>query len=155
MDIRATQLQCLRDLAKECQAIISRLDESLLKIKALSATIWSALCGWAITKQHYELILVSIFTLMALWLVAATFRGAQKRYICYSDSLHKFLINAEQLILFDSTGELPESLPVSLGGCEQRIERFKLWALGAASPTVSVFYGFFIIIAAAVYFSCR
>ena len=152
MDIRETQIRCIQDLARACQIIIARLDELLFKIKALSAAIWSALSGWAITKQNYELLIIATLSLVGLWLVAAAFRGAQKRYICYSDLLHKFLSDAGQLVVFESSGDLPDCIPTSLGGCESRIERAKLWVLGLISPTVSLFYAFFISISISVYF---
>ena len=84
--------------------------------------------------------------------MAATFRGAQKRYIRCSDSLYQFLLDREQLVEFQSSGVLPDGVPRCLGGYESRVERAKLLIRGFVSPTVSVFYGFFCLMSVVLYF---
>lgn len=152
MDIRDTQIRSLHDISGEFQRIVARLDDLLFKIKALSVTIWAALSGWAITTQKYEIQLIATVALLGLWFVAATFRGAQKRFIRRSESIFGFLTDAGKLFTFDATGHVPYEVSKSLDGFEPRIERAKLLMNGLISPTVAVFYFFFIVISTLVYF---
>ena len=148
---RSTQVRTITMMASECQRIVARHDELLFKIKALAATLWAAASGWAISSDSPELLFVALFAVAGLWFVAATFRGAQKRYIQRSDALHKFLMDAEALSEFESGGDLPDGVPDSLGGYEPRLDRAKLLLRGLVSPTVSVFYSFFCLISVLLY----
>lgn len=147
----ATQLETIKAMAAECQRIVARHDELLFKVKALAATIWSAASGWAVTSGAPNLMFVAVFAVGGLWLVAATFRGAQKRYIRLSDACFQFLTDRSQLEVFEATGAHPLEVPRSLGGYERRTERAKLLLRGFVSPTVSVFYGFFCLMSVVVY----
>jgi hypothetical protein len=148
---RSTQIDTITMMASECQKIVARHDELLFKIKALAATLWAAASGWAISSESAELLFVSLFVVAGLWFVAATFRGAQKRYIQRSDALHQFLMDAGALTEFESGGDLPDGVPRSLGGYEPRLERAKLLIRGFVSPTVSAFYSFFCLISVLLY----
>jgi hypothetical protein len=135
----SAQLEAVKSMASECQSIVARQDELLFKVKALAATIWSAASGWAVTSKAPNLLIVAAFAMGGLWVVAATFRGAQKRYIKMSDCLFQFLTDAQQLAQFEKTKSLPEHVPRCLGGYEPRAERARLLWCGLTSPTVSVF----------------
>ena len=143
---RTIQLETIREMALESQRIVARLDDLLFKIKALAATLWSATCGWALTAEAPNLLIVAFISVLGLWFVAATFRGAQKRYIRCSDVIYQFLTNSTALDQFRASGEFPAGVPASLCGYESRIERVKLLVRGFVSPTVWAFYGLFALI---------
>jgi hypothetical protein len=146
-----TQLEAVKLMASECQDIVARQDELLFKVKALAATIWSAASGWAVTSKAPNLLIVAVFAVGGLWVVAATFRGAQKRYIKMSDRFFRFLTDEQALAQFEKSNSLPEHVPRSLGGYEPRAERARLLLRGFTSPTISVFYGFFVLMSLVLY----
>jgi hypothetical protein len=148
---RDTQLETIREMSKQCQLIVARHDDLLFKIKALAATLWTAASGWALSSESAELLLVALFSVCGLWFVAATFRAAQKRYIRRSDELFRFLLDANALESFLDMGRPPDAVPSSLGGYESLSERAWLVARGFVSPTVSVFYGFFVVMSVFLY----
>src|SRR5690606_3276110 len=115
----------------------------LVKIKGLTVTLWAAISGWAVSQSANELLYVSMATIFGLWFVAATFRGAQKRYIACSAKFYAFLSSSDALVALDSSGTLPDDVPRGLGGNETFWGKSKLVVLGLVSPTVALFYGFF------------
>lgn len=151
MDERISQIDTLKFIGAECQKIISRHDDLLFKIKALTATLWSAATGWSISEDDPMLLLVGLAAVLGLWFVAATFRGAQKRYIERSDAMLKFLTDTSRLTDYMNTGALPPDVPTHLGGYEPRVERGRLLLKGLVSPTVAVFYGFFVLISSILF----
>lgn len=155
MQSRDTQLNAIQEMARQCQGIIARHDDLLFKIKALTATLWSAASGWALSSGEAKLLLVALFSALGLWFVAATFRAAQKRYVHRSGLVFQFLLDPQALDEFQEAGVLPSKLPRSLGGHERMMERFTLVARGFISPTVSVYYGFFTLMSVVLYAQLR
>ncbi len=145
------QITAIETIGTECEKIIARHDDLLFKIKALSVTLWSVSAGWAVTRNSIDLLVIGLVAILGLWFVAATFRGAQKRYIRRSDAVYLFLTDADRLAEFRSTGHLPSDVPRSLGGYEPRMERAKLLLRGLVSPTVAMFYSLFFVITLALY----
>lgn len=143
MTVQKIQIETLKEIAAQCQAIVARHDDILFKVKGLSVALWSVTCGWALAADTAQLLFVALIGVLGLWFVAATFRGAQKRYIGCSDLLYRFLTDSEELSKFEKSGCLPANLPRSLGGHEGRVDRGVLLMRGLVSPTVSMFYGLF------------
>jgi hypothetical protein len=153
MAIKDTLLVTIQTLAKESQNIVARQDELLFKIKALTATLWAAICGWGLTRGEEDLLILAFFAVLGLWFVAATFRGAQKRYIRCSGLFFGFLSDATKLAALETTGTLPDDIPRTLGGNESFRGKAALALRGLVSPTVMFFYGFFALISLVLYAS--
>jgi hypothetical protein len=151
MAIKDTLLSSVQNLAKESQAIVARQDESLFKIKGLTATLWAVVAALGVERGEEDLLLLAFFAVLGLWFVAATFRGVQKRYVRCSAELHSFLCDATALNALENTATLPDTLPRSLGGNESFWRKVGLVLRGAISPTVMAFYGFFAVISLALY----
>lgn len=128
-------------IGTECQKIIARIDELLFKIMALTVTIWSVAAGWVITRGTNDLLIMCLVSVRGLWIVAGSFRGAQKRYIERSVAILAFLTDQKAVDTAIETGNLPNNVPVALSGTYPFRGRVTQLLIGMTTPSVVVFYG--------------
>lgn len=140
------EVRMLEKGAEEIQKIIARLDDLLFKVNASAITVWVALVGWSLTIKSKNLLIVAIPVLFGFWAIAATFRAIQVRYVDKSRSMASFLSDHSKVEECFNRKEVPSGLVFSLGGEEGIIEKAELLWKGILSPTVAVFYGFFVVI---------
>lgn len=140
------QLRLIEKGLDHLQSVIGRLDDILFKIKTSAITVWVALMGWSITVESKVIVLLGIPTLLGFWVIGSTFRAIQIRYIEKAQSYEEFLNKNKDLKEYFEDQKIPDGKVYSLSGDESRQRQIELLIKGIVSPTVAVFYGFFICI---------
>jgi uncharacterized membrane protein len=74
------QLDLVQSEFKMVQAQVDKYDGLLSQIKTWAITIWAALSGWSLQSKKKEIILLSVFIILAFWLLDAFNKNFRQDY---------------------------------------------------------------------------